>query len=205
MTIQDIIEYAQENNFNLEGMRFKIGENTDEPRYFGIYFDQQWYVYRTKSDGSKVFYYEGNSEDEACNIVLDHIDEQIDRREIATTNHIRKNKRRTLLVIVVIMIIAGVVLYKALQKPVHHDGYYVDGDQIYYVQDHEIYYFNQSWFPLNQVVSDEWYQDYYYGSNYEFENIEDEFYYSSYYDGDDVYYDSGEEDDYDSNNENTGE
>ena len=203
-TLEDVKIYAEENSFDLDKMRYLIGKDTKKLRIYGIFYEEDtntWIVYHNRSTGQRAIHYSGESEQEACHVIYEKIKGDVEHRKKSISNHTRRAKAQGIIVLTVLIgILVIFALYSAKNTKKHQNGYYVQDDQIFYVQHEKIYtYHNDEWIPYNQSVNEKWYKEYYYGSNYEFEHSEDEFYYSPYYD--EEYFDSNEDDEYDSNND----
>ena len=82
-SINEFKDRAIENNITLEDKRFFVGTDCHEPRCFGIFQDEitdEWVVYKNKSDGTRIERYRGHSEAEACQILWDKLEEEINMR-----------------------------------------------------------------------------------------------------------------------------
>ena len=82
-SIDDILMVAKQENIPLEDIRFFIGKDEKYPKAFGIFQDEtgMWVVYKNKSDGSRSIRYRGESEQEACQIIWDKLEEETKKQK----------------------------------------------------------------------------------------------------------------------------
>ena len=88
MKNKEFLEKAKEGNWDLEKMRFFVGEKQTQPKCFGIYQldDGNWVVYKNKSNGETVIHFTGG-EDAAFQIFYDKIQsENVVRKTKAEAN-----------------------------------------------------------------------------------------------------------------------
>lgn len=83
-TVEELKEYCAERDMPLLRMRFFIGENTPEPKAFGIYKDGtgNTIVYKNKADGSRAVRYNGPDEAYAVDQILTKLKEECRSRGI---------------------------------------------------------------------------------------------------------------------------
>ena len=73
-TIDELKEYAKENNLPLKQMRFFIGEDYKEPKAFGIFEkDGIFTVYKNKANGERAVRYRGTDEAYAVSNAMDEL------------------------------------------------------------------------------------------------------------------------------------
>ena len=179
MTQQQFWQIATQNRWNLEQMRFFIGERRNEPCCFGVYQDGEvWVVYKMKSSGEYVERYRGN-EEEAFQIIYDKIHSEIQLRrakgKIQGDGSGQPRKRKTNLfsafITILVVAIFVVLISFAIRNQItrHRDGYYTVNDTLYYETHDDWYYY------------DDYYDDWYYVSSPQ-DWWYDEGVYSSYYD-----------------------
>ena len=192
-TLNDLFRFVSDHNLDTDKMRFMLGGDTYEPRYFGIYYDENtglWIVYKNKSDGSRFIRYRGYSEEEAVNIIFDKMKEEMNlrKRNTARKNHrdIYSSVKRDMVITytLVIAIIVFTICYigiKRLNRPhVYSHGYYLVDDTYYYHYNDDWYYYDNGWLIYGDDVDD--LDDYtYYGLTYDFD---DSFYDTDYFDED---------------------
>ena len=204
-SVNDILAIAEEQKMPLEQMRFFINQDYKEPKAFGIFQDPEtleWVVYKNKADGTRAERYRGFDEEYAARELFEKLESEIMlRREkynsperLGASSGGGKKKKSPLamagtglLVAAVIGVcIAGIV---SEYKDSKHRGYYRRNDQLYYFQDGSWYWFDDidlDWEPYYGVEDEsEWFDDYYYGTDYGFDNPSYSFDNSDYYKDDD--------------------
>jgi len=93
-TIEELKDFCYTKKMPLEKMRFFIGTDCKEAKAFGIYKDDNdnFIVYKNKSDGSRMIRYQGKDEAYAVNEIYQKLrNEVIDRKESGNITPARKS------------------------------------------------------------------------------------------------------------------
>ena len=96
-TLEQLIKFCNMRNMPLNQMRFALGCNMEEPRWFGIYKEgTNFVVYKNKSDGTRVIRYEGPDEAYAVAQIYDKIkSEHMLRKEQEYNRHLDRLNRQS--------------------------------------------------------------------------------------------------------------
>lgn len=194
--------------------RFFIGKNYTGARAFGIYKDTEnnnFIVYKNKSDGSRAIRYNGKDEAFAVNeLYIKLKDEILNQKQNNITSNYNITKQVPLCsygsaIFFVIFLVVFLAMWIYTSK-LPSRGYYLYNDNYYYYQNGSWYqYKNSSGWRNSNVPShlkdncSDYYKSNYYYSSYGIDDFSDSIYYeppsssssSSYDDDDDYDWDSG--------------
>ena len=220
-TIDELRWFCDDHDIPAREMRFFIGEDTIEPKAFGIFKDDDgdFVVYKNKADGSRAIRYKGSNEAYAVNELYEKMKAETEQRRAAhrespfvrssdyseygrstpSRSSFFSNKAIILLVaiVLVIVVVAGSVInfFRSFERTPNR-GYYAFHGHKYYNDQNDWYYYDESayeWYPAYDIdpILIENFEDYYLSRGYEDDYGVSDFSDSEYYD----YYD--DYDDYD--------
>jgi hypothetical protein len=182
MTQQEFLQIAEQKHWNLEKMRFFIGERRQEPKCFGVYQDgTDWVCYKMKGSGEYVEHYRG-SESQAFQIIYDKILSEIRLRaekqkgsapRPAAAGYRQSPAGRAseivkkLIVGCAVVLVGLFVVLGMCLKGRHKTGYYLVDNDLYYQRSGDWYGYDDScgWYVIDDP-EDFWYDDYYDGDTY---------------------------------------
>lgn len=205
--VSDILKAAETYDIPLEKMRFFIGTDYKEPKAFGIYekSDGEWVVYKNKDTGERAIRYSGKDEAYAAREIWAKLVSEVELRRRQKYGAYQPpakqpNKKAELATKIAIGVVVGCITAGIVAAALDHTprrGYYKRNDQVYYYQNSDWYYFNDyDWVIYDNDYSDDDWEDYYYGSSYDFGDSDYDFEYSDYYEP--YSYDNDSDSDWDS-------
>lgn len=212
-TIDELKEWAAQNNLPLEDMRTYIGIDYKGAKAFGIYQDEysgEFIVYKNKANGTRAIRYQGSDEAYAVKELYlkmkERVAEQKSHRKTSSvyipTNKLNKSKLLGMIIAIWVICLTSIfgifhLSRKLSQSPSR--GYYKYNDTSYYYDSHDWYeWYGSDWYPISYEYDwmndgyDDYYDSYYYNSSSGYYNFEDSDYYTTYDDDDD--YDSWDSD-----------
>ena len=165
-SLDDLWKVIDKYHIPLDKIRFFIGEDYKEPKAFGIYKDEtsgDWIVYKNKANGERAIRYQGKDEDYAVNEIWSKLVSEAQNRgmgylvgendyvpspnkakglfKIQEGNPRYVRKREQIATIGTIALI-WLLLVSISIVHIRKNGYYMDGDDLYYRQGYRWYYYD---------------------------------------------------------------
>lgn len=175
-TIPDMVATVKKQKIPMKKLGFVIGENTDKPKQTGVYRSYDGFiVYANDADGNRTELYNGYEESDACRIFFKNL------LTAQSRAWVRKQKRNKIISIILVIAIMLLIVLASFNK--YKNGYYVDGDDVYYCLNDSWYYLDDGYWYAYGYDWDYWDEpdDYYYGEDYAFYDSDWDFENSSYY------------------------
>ena len=169
-SIEEFKALFHEFNIEEDKVRFYIGKYHLSPKAYGIYqIDENYIVYKNKSNGETFIRYKGPSEEEACKELYTKFLQEVSKRKnlskqynpyhddnysfVKKSNNVNNGKSKKIILFAIILIITintGIIIYNrnnTSSKP-----------QIRYYENNDRYYkkYNDDWYYWDDGLND-WY------------------------------------------------
>lgn len=189
-TIEELKIWYEEHGLPDERItRFFIGKNINEPKNFGIYYDEfsgNYVVYKNKDTGERKIRYEGKDEAFAVNEFWLRLKSEIQNQKSRQNKSPNKVFKPLMIFDAVVLIIFVSLFFIAAYKN-RYNGYYQYNDNYYYCYSNDWYIYGSSgWTSTSSMnVIEENRDEYYLGSAYRdfygISDFEDTSYYEHYH------------------------